>query len=295
MLPVQVLRVMLPIFIIGLIGFIFGRYKKLDLKTLADFIIYISTPALALSLLATEHLALAEIYQLALAAVFVILGLGALTLLVARLLNKKVPAGLYLPIMFMNSGFIGYPLALFTLGTSGLSRAIIYDIINAALIFTVGIFIASQGKDRWQLLKMPFIYAALIGFLLSFLGIRLPTVISTPLHMLGNTTIPLALFILGYRLADLKIPAWTLPLIAAIIRIGGGLILGLLFIAIFKLSGLTAKIVILISVLPSAATTVALAEEYNSDADLVASTIALSTFLAILALPFVLQFFILNP
>jgi predicted permease len=191
--------------------------------------------------------------------------------------------------MFMNSGFIGYPLALFALGEAGLSKAVIYDITNAFFIFTLGIYIASQGRDRWQVFKIPFIYAAAAGIIISLCGIKIPHFIYSPLYLVGGTTIPLALFMLGCRLASMKIVSWKLPFTASCLRLGIGLGLGLLAVFLFKLQGVIAKVVILSSSLSSAVTTVALAEEYDSDPELVASTIFLSTLLSIITIVIILN------
>lgn len=282
----EIINVILPIIIITSLGYIIVRFKKINIKTLANFIIYISSPALVFALLSKQQIVLGEIATIISSAILVVLGLGLICYLFFR---AVIPTGLYLPIMFMNSGFIGYPLALFAFGERGLSQTIIYDLMNGILIFTVGIYIASQGKDRWQVFKIPFIYAALAGIILSLTGIKIPEAIHSPLNLLGKTTIPLALFMLGCRLAEIKIVSWRLPLLASCLRLGLGFGLGLLAVYLFKLQGVTAKIVVLISSLSSAVTTIALAEEYDVNPDLVASTIALTTLLSIVTIIFILN------
>ncbi len=288
----EIAKVITPILIIALIGFIFGKLKKINLKTLADYIIYISGPALALSLLSVQRMELREISFIALSAALVILGTGAVSYILFKVIKVKVPVGLYLPIMYMNSGFIGYPLTLFALGENGLSKAIIYDITNAVLIFTLGIYMVSRVKNRWQVFKIPFIYAALAGIFLSLSGIKLPQFIYSPIYLIGGTTIPLALFMLGCRLASLKMVTWKLPLVASCFRLLIGFGLGLLAVYLFKLQGVTAKIVILISSLSSAVTTVALAEEYDANPELVAPTIALSTLLSLVTIVIILNWLV---
>jgi len=276
----EVFKVITPIFIITLVGFIFARYKKPDLKVFADFIIYISTPALALSQLSMLRMQVAELLGILGSATLVILGSGALAWLIFKLFKMQVPQGLYLPIMFMNSGFLGFPVALFAYGSVGLNKAIIYNIPLSILVFVVGIYLVSRNYDRWQVLKLPYVYAAIIGLALSFSGLRLPQYIYSPIYLVGSTTIPLALFILGCRLATLKIVSLKLPLIASVMRIGQGLILGLLATFIFQLTGVTAKIVILVSSLSSAVFALVIAEKYDADSDLVASTVILSTLIS---------------
>jgi hypothetical protein len=287
----DILKVITPIFLITLVGYFYRRAKKIELKPIADFIIYISAPALALAQLSMQRMRLTEIASIALSAALVILGTGAISWILFKVLKLKAPTGLYLPIMFMNSGFIGYPLALFALGGIGLSKAIIYDITNAILIFTLGIYLVSKEKSRWQVFKIPFIYAAIIGLVLSLTRVQLPQYIYSPLYLLGGTMIPLALFMLGCHLAQIRIVSWRFPLIATGLRIGLGLGLGLLAVWIFRLQGVTAQVVILASSLSSAITTVALAEEYDASPELVSSTIALSTVASMITIILILNWF----
>ena len=240
MLYSQIAKIILPIIIIALIGFIFGKLKKTELKSMADFIIYIASPALAITQLSMQHMTIPEIFSISMSAALIILGLGAIAWLLFKITKTAVPNGIYLPIMFMNSGYIGYPLVLFAFGGEGLSKAIIFNMTNAILVFSVGIYIISQGKDRWQFLKVPFIYAAVLGILLSLTGLKLPPFIYAPLYLLGATTIPLAIFMLGSSLAKTKINSLKLPLLASVLRIGLGFCLGWLAVFLLRLQGETA-------------------------------------------------------
>ena len=284
----EIINLFLPIIICALLGFVFAKFKRMDIKSLADFIIYIASPALVIYSLSNEHLQFTDISAIAISAALVILGAGVITFCLAKLFRLSLPTGLYLPIMFMNSGFIGYPISYFIFGHAGLSRAIIYDIMNAILIFTVGIYLVSRRRDHWQILKMPFIYAVLIGLAISFWGIKIPHSISASFGIIGNAAIPLAIFMLGYRLAGINFSSWKTSLLASALRIGVGFSLAFLIINLFKLGAINRQIILLSSSLPSAFTTIALAEEYDADPELVASTIAFSTLLCLIILPFLL-------
>lgn len=284
----EIINLFLPIILCVLLGYVFARFKRIDIKPLADFIIYIGSPALVIYSLSNEHLRLTDISSIALSATAVILGAGIITFCLAKLFRFSFPTGLYLPVMFMNSGFIGYPVSFFVFGQAGLSRAIIYDIMNAILIFTVGIYLVSQKKDHWQILKMPFIYAVVIGLVISFLGLKIPHGLSASFAMIGNASIPLAIFMLGYRLANINFSSWGFSLLASLSRLGFGFGLALLIINLFKFEAINRQIILLSSSLPSAFTLIALAEEYEADSELVASAIALSTFFSLIFLPLLL-------
>ena len=197
--------------------------------------------------------------------------------------------------MFMNSGFIGYPLVLVLFGYSALKIAILYNTVNAVLIFSLGVYIIGQKKDPWQLFKIPFVYAALIGLIFSYLKIGLPVLLASPIELIGKATIPLALALLGLRLLETKIKSWLMPFLAALLRLGLGYGLASLAIFFLPFEALTAKTILLLSLLPSGITPIALAEEYQTDRDLVASSIVMSSLLALVALPLIIKFLLGQP
>lgn len=289
MATLEILRILTPIFLLALMGFVFEKYIKLDLKIIADIVIYFASPALVFTMLLDNPVNLQEFASISLSAAFVMLGAGLISYIISKSFDLKLPVGLYLPIMSMNSGYLGFPIIYFALGQFALSKAIIYNLTNVLILFSVGIYIVSQGKDRFQFLKIPFLPAAMAGLLFSSIGLKVPTPIYFPLYFLGQAAIPLSLFMLGYRLAKTKIGSVKLPLLTSLLRLGLGLCLGIIAVYIFGLQGITAKVVILLSSLASGITSIALAEEYGSDPDLVAATIALSTLLSVGSLIFLLN------
>ncbi|MBN2057884.1 MAG: AEC family transporter [Candidatus Saganbacteria bacterium] len=280
----EILKILIPIIIIASLGALFGRFRKIEIKALAEYLLYIGVPALVFSQLSMQQVRPAYLLLISLAAFFVILGSGLLSWFLLRVLRFRIPDPLFLPIMFMNSGYLGFPLALFAFGELSLNYAIIYNTAMSILLFTLGIYILCRGTDPYRALKIPFIYAALAGLILSYSGIRLPQPLYVPIYILGNTTIPLALFMLGYRLANMGLTSWKMPLLASLLRLGLGLGLGWLAVMIFQLHGIAAKTIILLSCLASAVTSLPLAEEYDSEPELIASSIMLSTLVSFLAL-----------
>jgi predicted permease len=76
-----------------------------------------------------------------------------------------------------------------------------------------------------------------------------------------------------------------LALLGVVVRMGGGLLLGLSAVLLLDLRGLERAIVILVSAMPSAVNSVIFATETHLDEDLVASIVALSICLGIAILP----------
>lgn len=76
-----------------------------------------------------------------------------------------------------------------------------------------------------------------------------------------------------------------LALLGVVVRMGGGLLLGLVAVFLLNLTGMERAIAILISAMPYAVNAVVFATETNLDEDLVASIVALSICLGIAILP----------
>jgi malate permease and related proteins len=282
----RILSVLFPIVFISFLGFLFSRARKTDPRFLSDIVIYLTAPALFFVSFYRHHLIMSEFPR-----IFITISAVMLAVFLAVFALRKfrpVPVGLYLPTVFMNSSFVGFPVVLMAYGPDALTRAIAYDFINGIYIFTVGIFIMSGQKERFELFKLPFFYTSLLGLYLNLSRVHLPAALLTPVEMLGSATIPLALIMLGMRLGEVKIRSLALPLLASFLRIVLGGAAAWLVVTLLKVDPFLSKILIVMSALPSAFMGLVLAEKYGHDQELIASSIALCTLLFALALPLLL-------
>jgi len=271
-------------------GYLLSYFRKTDNLPIADLIIYITAPALLLKSISSRSFEVGEVFIIILTVVFTIfVGLLALKLIRKRLSLSKA---LYLPIAFMNTGFIGVPVIMLTYGQDGLSYAMIYDACLAILVFTLGVYIVSEKKDLSGFFKIPLVYSAILAVFLNISGIKIPYFIDTALSFLGNSTIPLALIMLGIRIEQTKIQSLTIPLFIAFMRAFLGLLCALIIINIFHLSGLLANVLLIMSIMPSAITGIVFCELHSKkeDCDVVASSIAASTIASFIYIPMLLYF-----
>ena len=162
------------------------------------------------------------------------------------------------------------------------------------LVFTLGIYIAAGKGGGVEIVKMPLLYAAVIGIGINLSGIKMPSYIVSTFDLLGSATIPLMLVSLGYRLYSIRLNTVRLSLWGSLIRIVGGGIVAYGFVTLFGIDGLQRNIIILSSTMPSAVINFVLSYRYKRDADLVASTIALSTLISIVTTPVVLTLLLYN-
>ena len=161
------------------------------------------------------------------------------------------------------------------------------------LHYTVGILILGSGKNHLrEIFRLPLIYATVAGIIINSVGFDIPVVIERPVTLLGEITIPAMLFSLGYKLSEMKISRLWLSFFFGSARIFLGVILGVVFVNMFGLKGVEAKVVILECSMPPAVFNFVLAEKYGRDSETVASIIVAGTAVSLLVLPFVISWLV---
>ena len=141
-----------------------------------------------------------------------------------------------------------------------------------------------------EVLKIPPIYAAVVGLLLNILEVDVPEVITTPLNIIGLMAIPLVLLVLGNNLSKINITSVPTTILASFLRIGVGLGFGFLAVTIFDLTGILRAVVILNSAMPAAVNAAIIATKYDNESDLVSSVIFVTTVASLAVIPFILSF-----
>lgn len=282
---------MLPVFLIAGIGYLFGRHKKISLSSVNDFVIYLATPALILSSLSKDPIDI-NIAGKVFVSVCLIIG-GSLIIGVIVIRALKIPIKVYLPpVLFANTGNMGLPLVLFAFGETGFNVAILYMVSTIMFHYTLGILILNYDQRPLEIFKLPLVYSAIAGVLLSVSGLTLPTPVFRAVNLLGEASIPTMIFALGYKLSEVSLNDVNKSFLIGAMRIFFGVSLGVLAVSLFKLEGVAAKVVILESAMPPAIFNFVLAEKYNQDSQAVASIILAGTLVSILTTPAVIAFLI---
>ncbi|HLC96634.1 MAG TPA: AEC family transporter [Candidatus Nanoarchaeia archaeon] len=282
-----ILNTVIPVFLIILAGFLVGRFRKVNVQPFVDFLVYLTGPSLIFTSMVKSDVELSDFWVIVGVASAVVLLLLLLSYLFFRKLRKP---GLHLPIAWGNTGYMGYPIALFAFGTAGLSRAILFDVVNSFFLYSIGIFIVHHRNNVKEIFKVPLIYAVVLGFVFSMLRIPIPKAIFTPLETIGLITIPLALMVLGYRLREIKLTSLKVAVLASLLRVVGGFFIAFLIVSLLSISGLVRNIVLLEAAMPSAVMSMILTAKYKRDAGLTASVVLVSTVLSILSIPLILWF-----
>ena len=209
---------MMTLFVIVLIGYGAGKmgYMGGDFdKRLSSLIIDITCPALILS--STMGGTLPErqfiLPLLGISLITYILLTGVALLLPRFLTDNKADEGIVgFALMFGNVGFIGYPVVASIFGHQAVFYAAVLNVVNTFAVFTVGTMLLSGGKDNKRhafqkkvLYSSPMMAAYLAMLIVAFEIDGIPSVISQPLTIIGNITVPAALLIIGSSMSQLSL------------------------------------------------------------------------------------------
>ncbi|MBI2850969.1 MAG: AEC family transporter [Chloroflexi bacterium] len=287
----DLLNVVLPTFIVILIGYLWGKIKKPDMTAIVEMVFYIGLPAIAFTSVIDKKIVLLDASKIWASALIIMFGCGLTAWLVFKIMRQK-HSGLYMPILIMNTVNIPFPIIFLVYGAEGLFAATLFYIPNMLALYSIGIYLASgkPWKDSLKdVLRVPALYAAVAGLVVNFGNITVPELIVKPLSFIGLMVIPLVLLIAGYNLSTVRLKSLPTPLLASFLRLGVGLALGFLAVGMFNLTGILKAVVILDSAMPAAVNTAMLATKYKNEAELVSSVVFITTIASLAIIPFLLN------
>ena len=198
-------------FVAGKMGYMGGEFDR----KLSSLVINITCPALILSSAMTGELPDRRfILPLLLISVvtYVVLALAAFWLprFLTRNASHEGPIGFAL--MFGNVGFMGYPVVASIFGHEAVFYAAVLNVVNTFAVFTIGTILINGRSDgdsgRFQkkvLYSTPMLAAYLTMGIVALEVKDIPAVVSQPLTMLGNVTVPAALLIIGSSMSNLSL------------------------------------------------------------------------------------------
>lgn len=210
-------------------------------------------------------------------------------------LEQNTQGSFVLAAVLGNTGFVGLAIAPSIINSDALDWAVLYSITHNVIgVYGFGVIIASyfshsQSANRWwvqlrEVLSVPPLWAFLLGYFTR--SVKLPAIIESGLQGSVAIVIAFAFLLTGIRLAQLQGWNLKLALVPAVIKVFiTPLLIGLLTTFLLGLSGSQRLAMVLMAGVPTAFSSLILAEEYNLDRDLIVSSIILSTVLLLLVLP----------
>lgn len=295
------LLIILPVFIIFTIGYIGQKLIGFDIKSISTAALYLMSPFLAFRTFFTNELTMDYFYIIlfCLLLTVILLAIVWVTSLMMKATRPQLSA-MILGGVFMNSGNYGAPVVLFAFGAVGFDYAVIMMVFQSLLMNTIGIFFASIGGEEkatlqqsiQRVIRMPLIYAAVLGIVLQLFSVTVPKPVMEGISLVADASIPTVMLVLGMQLAAIsrKRVAYRYVSAVTVIRMVASPLIAAGILYFMPVSDLLKAVIILQSAMPAAANTTMFALQFGTEPDLVSFTTFITTLISIITIPFVLFF-----
>lgn len=213
-----------------------------------------------------------------------------------RALDRPVLGALLLASGFGNFTYLGLPVLSQSFGADYQFVAIYFDFFAATpLLFSIGIMIAlhfgtrvQEQTNTWQaLLRVPALWAALAGVLLSAMNVPMPAWLQQSLEMLAAAVVPLMLLSVGMALRWRRGWAQRLPILLPVAAIQLFCMPWLAWMMVERIglaSSLVAPVVIE-AAMPSMVLGLVLCDRFGLSTETYAEAVTVTTVLSLASLP----------
>ncbi len=284
--------VLIPVFLLVLLGYIVGPRLQLHTQTLSRFGYLVLTPAFVFVILSEATVKAEMAIRMTLYIMLVQIGCAILGFIIAKLLRRppQMVAAYVLVCVFGNVGNFGLPIITFVLGERGMAAATVYFLAVMVIALLIGETAANWNrgvslKAFVEALKTPSLIVLPVAILFNWLNIDLPHVLARPITMLADAVIPTMLLVLGMQLAHTNIPKISGDMIiASSVRLIASPILAIVLALPFGLTGIERNAGILQASMPVAVLTSIIAMERDLLPDFVTATILFSTLASMVTL-----------
>jgi predicted permease len=281
----ELAAVIAPAFLISLAGFFWARCKlPFDQSMITNLMTLIGAPCLVFSIFTKMQLPASQVALMGAASVVCLVLFAVVGTIVLRFAGLRTKV--YLPsLIFPNVGNMGIPVCLFAFGEQGVALAMVYFAVTIVGQFTFGPGLAAGRFEPSKLLKLPFIYVAIVAMILNAYSIEPPAWVANTASLAGGITVPMMLLALGVAIAQLKVSNLRRALVMSLLRLSMGAAGGWGVAVLFGFEGVARAVLVLQSAMPVAVFNYLFACIYDNDPEEVAGMVVVSTALAYLLLP----------
>lgn len=282
-------QVVLPVILVFFIGYLIQKWKKLDIKAVSTVAIYVMVPSLVFRTFYTAELDMQYLYMIIFSGLLLFLIIVINTIYTKWKGNSQsLESGLILSTAFMNSGNYGAPIVLFAYGEAGFAYSVSFLVLQAIIMNFFGVYYAARGKATIRVairsvFEMPATYAVIVALILNGLKLDIPVNILQTLDIIAEATVPTVMIILGMQLANIEWTKydWDHISFAIIIRLIVSPLIAFIITLLFPFDPLLAKVLIVSAAMPSAATIVMYAVQFDAKPRLVSIITLMTTLISI--------------
>ncbi|MBU0477394.1 AEC family transporter [bacterium] len=293
------------VFLLILIG-VFA--KKLNIvsnegsKSLSSILMNIAWPALLFAAMLKEcnwNLIKENLVLILIGALIVIIGyvIGIIGSRIGRIPKPRKSAFLY-ACMINNYSFLPLPIVLILFGEKGVVLLALCNLGTILIQWTLGIYIVTAHRlgisSLKKIINMPLI-AIVSGMILSGFHVQCPKLVADLgvvlirlLEALGQITVPIAMLIAGFVLADihyLKVFKDKDVIFINVLRLVVIPTCILILISFFNMPIISKKIASVVAIMPVAIAASVVIKQYGGDERFTASAIYSTTLLSIITIP----------
>lgn len=294
------LPIILPIFIIALLGYVLaqiGFFRPSHIEGLTRYVFYVAIPVLLFNAMST--IAFPE--RIEWAFFFSYYGAVVFNFVLGSWLGRLFGYGRAGRAMFGLGGaysnlvLIGLPVVAAGYGDDGLLPMLLIISIHSATLFSLTTILAESGaaggesrRKIWQgavekIVRNPIIVGLAAGLLFNALALNLPAVLENTVQLIRGSALPCALFVVGASLSRYKLAGQYRP--AAVIVVLKMAIMPLLVLVltrfVFEVSSLWSAVAITAAGLPVGINVAVFAINYDAAVSPVTTAVLVSTALSI--------------
>ncbi|PRO66605.1 AEC family transporter [Alkalicoccus urumqiensis] len=291
------IEVVLPVLLVFGAGYAIQKWKKVDIRPVSVVALYAATPALVFDTFYGADFNAQYTWMLLFAA-----GLLAALIMFNKLAARLVKAdeskesGWILSTAFMNSGNYGAPIILFAYGEQGFAYAVTFMVIQAIIMNVFGVYYAAKGYAGARyavksVFAMPVTYALFLALFLEFTPLSMPENLLGTIDIVADAAIPLVMLILGMQLANMSIGHFQWPSVTygVVVRLLVSPLIAWGLTALMPMDPLLANVLIVSAAMPSAATIVMYAVQFDNQPRYISSVTLVSTLLSVFTITILLS------
>ncbi|WP_337957133.1 AEC family transporter [Alkalihalobacillus pseudalcaliphilus] len=292
------LDVILPILILMALGLVIQKKYQFQLAPISKWLVHCFMPAAVFLNIYQVHIDFSLLAQLLMYLLIFTIAMIFITYIIGKVFSVQdhEEAALKNSISLMNSGNYGLPVSqlIFSANPLGVSIQIFVLIFQNMLTYTYGLYnLLSTTKSFLEImksfLKLPLIYALVLGLFFQIFDLSLPSFLLFPIEHLANGFVAVALLLLGAQLANIQIRVFHRVITLALIgRLLVGPLVAVGVIYLLQIDGVMAQSLLIASSFPTSRNTATLALEYDVAPELHAQIVLYSTLLSSLTVTFVI-------
>lgn len=290
------LNTQIMLLLIMCLGFFLRRKGIVDAggkRLLADLVVYVTLPASIIKSFQVEFRTeiVSDCIVVILVAVVIQIGCYALGKYAYPNASQERKGVLHYATLCSNAGILGNAMAEGIFGAMGLLYASVYVIPQRIFMWSLGLACFTKAGSRWavakQVLTHPCIIAVFVGAAMMGFGILLPECLNLTVRNVANANTFAAMLLVGAILAEIPLDQLVEPISIyyAWIRLGLIPLLVCLGCGMAGVNELVTNISVLLSGMPAASTTVALASKYQKDELFATKCVAFTTILSMVTVP----------